>query len=76
MEPLNLDYGPLRAAIARGDVASIEAHARKLRDKHIADFVRNAAIGCRTVIAAIGRRARTQTALSHSHSSQPALFEE
>ena len=55
MESLELDYEPLRAAIARGDVAQIEAHARKLRDKHIADFVRNAAISCWTAIAAIGR---------------------
>jgi len=71
MEPLNLDYGPLRAAIARGDVASIEAHARKLRDRQIADLVRNAAIGCRTAIAAIGRGVlpqrehRSRRSLSH-----------
>ena len=71
MDPLHPDYGPLKAAIARGDVASIEAHARKLRDKHIADFVRNAAIGCRTAIAAIGRGVlprrehRSRRSLSH-----------
>ena len=71
MEPLNLDYGPLRAAITRGDVASIEAHARKLRDRQIADLVCNAAIGCRTAIAAIGRGVlprrehRSRRSLSH-----------
>jgi hypothetical protein len=29
------DYKPIRTAIARGDVAAIEAHARKLRYAHI-----------------------------------------
>jgi hypothetical protein len=43
VQPLKLDYEPVMAAIARGDLAAVEAHARKLRDEHIAKLVRRAA---------------------------------
>jgi hypothetical protein len=43
VQPLELDYEPVRAAIARGDLAAVEAHARKLRDEHFANLVRRAA---------------------------------
>ena len=50
MQPLNPDYGPVRAAIARGDLAAVEAQARKLRDEHIAKLVRRAATRTRSYI--------------------------
>jgi hypothetical protein len=56
MERIRLDYEPLRAAVARGDRAHIEAQARKLRDQHLADLVVRAAAGAWSVIVAIGRR--------------------
>ena len=55
MEPINLDYGPLRAAVARGDQARIEALARNLRDQHIAHLVARAASGAWSAVMAIGR---------------------
>ncbi len=55
MERIKLDYEPLRAAVARGDSAHIEAEARKLRDRHIAKLVACAATAAWSVIAAIGR---------------------
>jgi hypothetical protein len=56
MERIKLDYEPLRAAVAQGDRAHIEAQARKLRDQHIADLVVRAATGAWSVIMVIGRR--------------------
>ena len=55
MEPINLNYQLLRAAVARGDRAHIEALARKLRDQHIAHLLQRAATGAWSVITAIGR---------------------
>ena len=55
MEPIKLNYEPLRAAVARGDQAHIETHARKLRDQHIAHLILRAATRARSVIMAIGR---------------------
>ncbi len=55
MERIKLDYEPLRAAVARGDRAHIEAEARKLRDRHIADLVVRAATGIWSVVTAKGR---------------------
>jgi len=50
VQPLKLNYEPVRAAIARGDVAAVEAHARKLRDEHLAKLVRRAAASTRSYI--------------------------
>ena len=55
MEPIKLNYELLRAAVARGDRAHIEALARKLRDQHIAHLLQRAATGAWSVITAIGR---------------------
>ena len=55
MEPLKLNYEPLKAAVARGDQAHIEVQARKLRDQHIAHLILRAATRARSVIMAIGR---------------------
>jgi len=55
MEPIKLNYEPLRAAVARGDQAHIEAHARKLRDQHIAYLILRAATRAWSVISAIRR---------------------
>jgi hypothetical protein len=55
MEPIKLDYEPLKAAVARRDLAHIEAEARKLRDRHIATSVARAATAAWSVIVAIGR---------------------
>jgi hypothetical protein len=54
MEPIKLDYGPLRAAITRADQAYVLAAARKLRNQHIANLLIRAATGARSVIMAIG----------------------
>jgi hypothetical protein len=56
MERIKPDYEPLRAAVARGDRARIEAEARKLRDRHLADLVVRAASDTWSVIVLIGRR--------------------
>ena len=55
MERIKMDYEPLRAAVARRDLAHIEAEARKLRDRHIATYVSRAATAAWSVIMAIGR---------------------
>jgi hypothetical protein len=56
MERVKLDYEPLSAAVARGDLAYIEAEARKLRDQHLADLVVRGASDTWSVIMLIGRR--------------------
>ena len=56
MERIKLDYEPLRAAVARGDRAHIEAEARKLRDQHLADLVVRATSDAWSVIMLMGRR--------------------
>jgi hypothetical protein len=50
VQPFKLDYEPVRAAIARGDMAAVEVHARKLRDKHFAELVRRTANTARSYI--------------------------
>ena len=57
MERIKLDYEPLRAAVAQGDLARIEAQARKLRDQYIAKLAGRAATGAWSVIMVIGCRA-------------------
>jgi len=54
MERIKLDYEPLRAAVAHGEQAHVEAEARKLRDQHIADLAVRAATGIWSVIMASG----------------------
>jgi hypothetical protein len=55
MERIKPDYEPLRAAIARDDLAHIEVEARKLRDREIAKLVARTAAAAWSVIRAIGR---------------------
>jgi len=55
MERIKPDYEPLRAAIARDDLAHIEVEARKLRDREIAKLVGITATAAWSVIRAIGR---------------------
>ena len=55
MEPIKVNYEPLKAAVARGDQALIEAHARKLRDQYIAYLILRAAARARSVLMVIGR---------------------
>ena len=55
MERSKLDYEPLRAAVARGDSAHIEAEARKLRNQHIAALLVRAATGVVSIIITIRR---------------------
>jgi hypothetical protein len=55
LERIKLDYEPLRTAVARGDLAHIEAEARKLRDRHMAKLVARAAAAAFSGITAIGR---------------------
>ena len=57
MERIELDYEPLRAAIARGDSLHIEVEARRLRDQEVAKLVHRAAAAAWSVISAIGRGA-------------------
>jgi hypothetical protein len=57
MERTNLDYEPLRAAIARGDSACIEVEARKLRDQQMAKLVHRAAAAAWSAIIAVGHGA-------------------
>jgi len=55
MERIKLDYEPLRAAVARRDLAHIEGEAHRLRDRHMASLVARAATAASSVITAIGR---------------------
>ena len=55
MEPIKLNYEPLKAAIGRGDQAHIEAYARKLRGQYIAQLILRAVARARSVTMAIGR---------------------
>ena len=56
MKRVKLDYEPLRAAVARGDSARIEAEARKLRDRHFANLMVRGVTGAWSIIMAIGTR--------------------
>ena len=57
MERIKLDYEPLRAAVARADQPHVEAEARKLRNRHIANLMIRAGTGAWSVVITIGRGA-------------------
>jgi len=51
------NYESIRAAIARRDLAAVEAHARKLRDEHLAQLVRRVATSTWSYIRTVRRHA-------------------